>query len=317
MIDGDRSRESLRDTLRHALRSIDYLALTLLAVYTILDIVFIRDVQSSFGVLQINILSMIGVIAFATWYDQSGSRLALIIRSFYILPVGYMLYSQVHNYIPLVNPGNFDPVLAAWDRGIFGVNPTEWISRFANPILTEYLQIWYNFFQMMLVVPAVEFFRRHYEHFRIYSSILLLGFCLSYLLYFIMPAIGPRFEIHDFHAIDRELPGLILTEPFRDLINAGNNIPPDEMANPYDYVNRDCMPSGHTMMSLLAILLVWSYRSRWRLLITVGGASIIVSTVYLRYHYVVDIIVGALLAVILFLAHRSVLRLWRRWGIPV
>lgn len=293
------------------------MSLSMLALYLILDLIFIREVKGSFGIVQVNLLAMIAVVAFATWYDQSGSSLALTIRSFYILPLGYMMYSQVHNYIPQVNPGNFDPVLASWDRAIFSANPTEWIYRFSTPILTEYLQIWYNFFQILLVVAAVDFFRHRYDRYRIYASTLLLGFYLSYLLYFLMPAIGPRFHIHNFASIDRELPGLLLTVPFRDLINVGNNIPLESMTNPYDVVNRDCMPSGHTMMSLLAILLVWRYRSGVRWLVTVGGSSIIVSTVYLRYHYVVDVMAGALLAILLFLLHPLIMRLWKRWDVPV
>lgn len=314
---GDRSREGFFATLRHSLWSVDYMSLAMLFLYLVLDLIFIREVKSSFGIVQINLLAMIAVAAFATWYDQSGSPLALTIRSFYILPLGYMMYSQVHNYIPLVNTANFDPTLARWDRALFGVNPTEWTGRFAHPVLTEYLQIWYNCFQLLLVVPAVEFFRHRYDRYRIYASTLLLGFYLSYLLYFIMPAIGPRFYIHDFASIDRELPGLLVTVPFRDLINAGNNVPVGGMSNPYDFVNRDCMPSGHTMMSLLAILMAWRYRSRFRWLITVGGASIIISTVYLRYHYVVDLIAGALAAVALFALHPIILNLWKRWRVPV
>jgi membrane-associated phospholipid phosphatase len=289
----------------------------MLALYTILDIIFIQRVTGSFGILQMNISVMIAIVASAMWFEQTRARLPYIFRSFYILPVGYMMYAQVHSYIPLVNPGNFDPILAAWDRAIFGLNPTEWIGRFAHPVATEYFQIWYNFFQLMLVVPAVEFFVvRRMRTFRVYAMVLMFGFYLSYLLYFFMPAIGPRFEIHDFYSIDRELPGLFLTEPFRDLINAGNNITPD-MANPYDVVNRDCMPSGHTMMSILGILLAWRYRSRWRWLITIGGISVVISTVYLRYHYVVDVMAGLALAIIVYAAHRWLVRLWRNWGITV
>jgi membrane-associated phospholipid phosphatase len=309
VIVGDRRRESFGAAVRHALWSIDYMSLAMLLLYSV---VFFREVPGSLGILQINILSIIAVVAFAMWYDQSGTRFALVARSFYILPLGYMMYSQVHNYIPLVHPHNFDTVLAAWDRSIFGVNPTEWIGRFATPVLTEYLQIWYNLFQLMLIVPAAGFFRTRYDRFLVYSSTLLLGFYLSYILYFVMPAIGPRFEVHDFYSTDRELPGLVLTKPLRNIINAGNNIPTDHMDNPYDFVNRDCMPSGHTMMSLLAILMCWRYRSRWRWLITIGGTSIIVATVYLRYHYVVDLIAGGTLAIVLFLAHRTIFGWWQR-----
>lgn len=314
---GNKKRESTWEMIRASLWSTDYLALALLIVYTLLDIIFIKQVKSSFAILQINIYTMFGILAVAMWYDQTGNRIAHIFRSFYILPVGYMMYSQVHNYIPLVNPHNYDVTLAAWDFAIFGVHPTQWIGRFAHPALTEYFQIWYNFFQLMLIVPAIGFYiKGRMREFRIYSMMLLLGFYISYLLYFIMPAIGPRFQVHDFYTIDQELPGLLLTQPFRDFINAGNNITPD-MKNPYDVVNRDCMPSGHTMLSMLGILMAWRFRSRWRWFITIGGVSVIISTIYLRYHYVVDVIAGTTLALILFLLHPLIVKLWQKWRVEV
>ena len=289
----------------------------MLALYTLLDLIFITEVRGSFGILQVNILTAVMVIACCVWYDQTGARIALLFRSFYILPVGYMLYSQIHNYIPLINPNNFDTILATWDYALFGVNPTEWIYRFAHPILTEYFQIWYNFFQLLLIVPAVSLYRQNrMPEFRIYSMTILFAFYFSYLCYFAMPAIGPRFEVHDFYAIDRELPGLFITEPFRDLINAGNNIQ-SSMEDPYEFVNRDCMPSGHTMLSVLAILMVWRLRTRWRKLVTIGGISIIISTVYLRYHYVVDLMAGITLALCVFFIYEKLAEWWNRRGVPV
>ncbi|HVZ39723.1 MAG TPA: phosphatase PAP2 family protein [Candidatus Kapabacteria bacterium] len=314
---GERRRENGWQAIRASLWSTDYLALGMLVLYTLLDLVFIKQVKSGFGILQINIFTIAGVIALASWYDQTGNRIALLFRSFYILPVGYMMYSQVHNYIPLVHPQIYDATLASWDLAIFGVYPTVWITRFATPAVTEYFQIWYNLFQIMLVVPAVGFYAGgQMRRFRSYAMMLMLGFYLSYLLYFVMPAIGPRFQLHDFHAINTELPGVFLTQPFRELINAGNGIVP-EMKNPYDVVNRDCMPSGHTMLSLLGILLAWRYRSRWRWFITIGGISVMISTVYLRYHYAVDLMAGIVLALIVFVMEPWIVRLWRRSGIQI
>ncbi len=320
---GNRSRENGWQLLRAALWSTDYLALGMLLLYTALDIIFIRHVNGSFGILQMNITTMVGIVAVAMWYDQTGHRVAHVFRSFYILPVGYMMYAQVHSYIRFVNPvfqhdpGYFDSVLASWDHSIFGVYPTVWIYRFAHPVLTEYFQIWYNLFQLMLVVPAVGFYvRNRHRQFRIYAMMLLLGFYVSYLLYFVMPAIGPRFQIHDFAATSAELPGLLLTEPFRQLINAGNGIVPG-MTNPYEMVNLDCMPSGHTMLSVLGILLAWRYRSRYRWFITVGGISVIISTVYLRYHYLVDLMAGAGLALVLFALTPWIIRLWKRMNVKI
>ncbi len=314
---GEKRSETTFETIKNSLWSTDWISLGLLAIYTLLNIIFITEAPRAFGTLQVNILVGVAIIACTVWYDQTGSKVALVLRSFYILPVGYMMYTQIHNYIPLINPVNYDTVLAAWDYAIFGVNPTEWIYRFAHPILTEYFQIWYNIFQLMLVIPAVSLFRQgRMREFRIFTMTLLFGFYLSYLCYFAMPAIGPRFEVHDFYSIDRELPGLVVTESFRDLIDAGNNIQ-DDMENPYDYVNRDCMPSGHTMISILAILMCWHLRTRWRRLITVGGISIMIATIYLRYHYMVDLFAGLALAFFVYFIHQALARWWERRGIPV
>jgi membrane-associated phospholipid phosphatase len=89
------------------------------------------------------------------------------------------------------------------------------------------------------------------------------------------------------------------------------------MKNPYDVVNRDCMPSGHTMMSVLCILMSWKFRSRWRWFVTIGGVSVVVSTVYLRYHYVVDVIAGTVLAFVVFYSTPWLVRFWKRLGIRV
>src|ERR1041384_897526 len=97
--EGIRTRETTWEAIRASLWSTEYLSLGMLLLYTLLDIIFIRQVKASFGILQINLIVMVGILAFAMWYDQTGSRIPHIFRSFYILPVGYMMYAQVHNYI--------------------------------------------------------------------------------------------------------------------------------------------------------------------------------------------------------------------------
>jgi membrane-associated phospholipid phosphatase len=297
--------------------STEYMSLFMLALYTLLDIIFIARIPSSLGVLQINIITAVAIIAFAMWHEQTGNQLALALRSFYVLPVGYMMYSQSHLYIRRLNPRDFDSILARWDHALFGVNPVDWFHQFSFPLLTEYLQIWYCAFQLMLVVLAIDLYLdKKPREFRLVTSTLILGFYISYILYVFMPAIGPRFAGHSFENIDAELPGVFMTHALRAFINAGNNIGP-HLHYPYPGVNPDCMPSGHTMMSVMAICLAWKYRARVRWFVTVGGVSVVLSTMYLRYHYVVDVIAGTLLGLIVYALHRWVARLWEESGITV
>ena len=64
-------------------------------------------------------------------------------------------------------------------------------------------------------------------------------------------------------------------------------------------VHYDCFPSGHVELTIIAS---WSSRqiSKWLFRVYLAYTlSIIFATVYLRYHYTVDLVAGALLAVAL------------------
>jgi len=58
---------------------------------------------------------------------------------------------------------------------------------------------------------------------------------------------------------------------------------------------RDAFPSGHVLVTLLSIGWAWGCRLRVRWPVTAVGALLVAATVYLRYHYVVDVLAGAVL----------------------
>lgn len=275
----------------------DVYTLVMLFFYTILAVVFFNNLDKSLWLIISNI-AIISFIAYITVITQKfkHSQKFLLFRTVYIAPVVFVIYSQIHNYIPLLNPELFDLTLIAWDKAIFGVNPTEWIYVLENPLLTEYLQFSYMLYFVMPIVHGVELhLSKRDEELKIFTGSILFAFYVSYLLYFFMPAIGPRFFIHDFANISLELPGLWLTEFFRGIVNNGGGIPIG-VTNPADFVNRDCMPSGHTMITLVNVYLVMKHRSKFRIPIFIFSMSLIFATIYLRYHYVVDVIAGILFA---------------------
>jgi membrane-associated phospholipid phosphatase len=57
-------------------------------------------------------------------------------------------------------------------------------------------------------------------------------------------------------------------------------------------VMRDCCPSGHALVSILTVLLAWRSARGFFPVASLWAALIIFSTVYLRYHYVTDLIIG-------------------------
>jgi membrane-associated phospholipid phosphatase len=73
----------------------------------------------------------------------------------------------------------------------------------------------------------------------------------------------------------------------------------------------DAFPSGHTELTLLVLYYAQRFHRRTFWWILPAGSALIISTVYLRYHYVVDVIAGAFLALAIILIAKP---LYRRLG---
>ncbi|GIV53929.1 MAG: hypothetical protein KatS3mg039_0447 [Candidatus Kapaibacterium sp.] len=299
-------RDQLR--LRGVLSALDWYTLGIMAVYSLLAIAFYPLIPKATSILITNALFAVAIIAMAWLGQMLPYRGLRLLRFFYVIPMVYPMYQQSQQLVPSLHPHDYDALLIELDRMLFGVDPTHWIMRFAHPVLTEYLQVCYVSFYLLPIVVALSFFLqgRALTMLR-FGRMIVFGFYVSYLAYFALPAIGPRFTLHDFARLDQELPGLVLTPILRSLVNEGGGIEPGE-PHPERVVNRDCFPSGHTMMTLLTIVLAWRYRSTVRIPITVVGVSLIVATVYLRYHYVVDLIAGAACAVAMLVIEPRVYR---------
>lgn len=270
-----------------------------LGIYMLLAIGLFGQVVDAVEILVIDavIIASIGTVA---WLNRAyDSKLISIIRYFYIIPTTYLLYYQVHSFVQLIHPVDYDQLFILIDRTVFGVDPTVWFGTIATPWLTEYLQICYFLFYFLPVMHMASLYNSNdWEKLDYFLRGMMFCYVISYLLYFVMPAIGPRFTLHNYALTDIELPGLYFTSLIRGLIDQGGGLMTPGV-DPASMVNRDCMPSGHTMMTLVNIFLAFKFRSRQRFLFVLIGGSLIVATVYLRYHYVVDVVVGAGLAVIL------------------
>jgi len=131
-------------------------------------------------------------------------------------------------------------------------------------------------------------------------TIFLVVFCfyLSYLGYILFPALGPRFTINDLQ--DVPLNGLLVAEPIQNFLNR------------LEGIKRDAFPSGHTAIALTVLYLSYKFETKlFRILLPAVGA-LILSTVYCRYHYVVDVLAGILLAVLTVLLGQWYYEWWSR-----
>lgn len=226
--------------------------------------------------------------------SSSRARVARFIRGWYPVALIPVTYKELSYIIPLIHPRDFDAELAALDQRFLGVHPTVWLERFTWPPLTEVLQLTYSSYYLLPVILGVVLWRKGwFEKFHFWVFIVVLGFYLSYLGYIAVPAIGPRFLPEIIQAQTKPLTGVWLFQPVRAMLDRAEGI------------TRDCFPSGHTELTLLVLYYAHRFHRKtfWWLLPL--GTGVIISTVYSRYHYVVDVMAGALLAVaIVLIANR-------------
>lgn len=274
---------------------LEYYSIAMLAIYSIFVLILMNDLENPMSLIGANISIVALIFVLARIFEKyADKRATILIRKLYLIPVIFVIYTQVQYFVRILNPELCDPFLVELDCTIFGVNPTEWISAISFPALTEYMQYAYFSFFFLPIIHGIEWYARKRDfEFNEVIRIVVFSFYFSYLLYFFVPAIGPRFFIHDFHLISSELPGLWLTDTLREIINTGGGIPIG-CPNPADMVNRDCMPSGHTMMTLINIILAFRLKSKLRYFFLIVGSSLIFATIYLRYHYVVDVMAGVI-----------------------
>ena len=268
---------------------------------SILNIIFFFRIPHWWQMILINVGVTLAIVLLAYLRHATGSRLIRYIHDWYVAPTVFFTFKEIYFMLsPIHQWRDYDDVLIAIDRWLFGVNPTEWIMRFATPVLTEVLQIAYTLFYFMFLIVGYELYRRHNpDQFHQFMFTCVYGFFLSYVGYFLLPAIGPRFTLHDFSALDRELPGVFLTPYLRWFVNAGESIPMGvSNAVAIAGTQRDVFPSGHTMLTLVLMWISAKTRLRARWAMYVVGGLLIIATVYERYHYVIDLIAGALFMVL-------------------
>jgi len=253
--------------------------------------------------LPINALSCAAVVLLAVRTERSDSSTLRIIHDWYPAPAVFLIFKEVYIIIQAIAGPDWDGILIAADRWMFGVDPTVWCARFAAPVITEILQLSYASYYFLMIAVAYELYARsETRKFSFTMFVILYGFFLSYIGYLLFPAVGPRFTLHDFGSINTDLPGVWLTDSIRAFLNAGESIP-SGVSNAIRHAQRDAFPSGHTQMTLLSCYLAHRYRLAVRWFVTAAGTLLIISTVYLRYHYVVDVLGGiAFFALTLFTA---------------
>lgn len=211
----------------------------------------------------------------------------------------WVIFDSLEWLVHYVNPEDIDPILIRLDYLIFGDHPTVVLERIMNPLLTDLMQIAYTTYYFVAIsLGVVLLMKNKREEFNRTLFLILFCYYLSYLGYILFPALGPRFTIN--HLQTAELQGFLIAEPIQNLLNR------------LEGIKRDAFPSGHTAIALTVLYLSYIFERRLFLILLPIVSALIFSTVYCRYHYVVDVVAGLLLTVITIFLGEWYYRWWTK-----
>lgn len=209
------------------------------------------------------------------------------------------IYSYLNFFIEKVNPRVMDSALIKIDSLLFfGHNPVLAMERFITPRLTEWFSFAYlsYFFYFPISFAALIISRKIREFHILYLTVIVI-IVFGFIGYFTMPAIGPFY--FEYHLFTKNLLGQSISSFNFKLINT------------YGYA-KGTFPSLHAAMSLAFLLFAFKHQRKLFYIYLPFVISLLVSTIYLRQHYVVDLIAGLILCLFALYVSPKIYEWWEK-----
>jgi len=201
--------------------------------------------------------------------------------------------------LPTARSVTVDADLVALDMTVFGVEPALAFDRFVTPATTEWFSFFYfgYFVLLALFVFPFLFAAKNMKRLSEIALGIVLIFSVGHVLYMIVPGHGPYIHLSD--RFTHTLDGPLWWRLVKTTVDS------------VDITSRtDIFPSLHTAAP--TYLALFSFRHRREPLFrfvwlptALFASQIVISTMFLRWHYLIDVCAGlALASIVSVVAHR-------------
>jgi hypothetical protein len=202
----------------------------------------------------------------------------------------FLSYFQLREILPAVSERAIDADIFAFDLRWFHVEPSLAWDRFVTPVTTEWFAFFYfgYFFLLATHVFGVMLLTRNMFRIAHFAMGIFIVFCTGHLIYMLVPGYGPYRFLAD--RFEHAHTGGLFWSWVTATVHAGG-------------AQKDIFPSLHTAAPTYFAL--YSYRHRavapfkytWGI-VAFCASQIILATMFLRWHYLVDIFAGITLAIV-------------------
>jgi hypothetical protein len=203
-----------------------------------------------------------------------------------VVQISYFFFREL---LPLVNPRSLDAELHTLGVALFGSEPALRLDAVVNPTTSEWFAFFYfgYFFVLATHVLPIVFLGKDKRLLGEFTFGLIFMFCVGHTLYVLVPGYGPYRAIAG--EFQHALPSGMWLNVVMEAVAEGG-------------AQKDIFPSLHTAAPTFIALYSFRhralppYRYTWPLVLFFA-ANIIVATMFLRWHWLVDVVAGLALAV--------------------
>lgn len=243
-----------------------------------------------------SLVLVLSLVAFAT---EARGRFWHACRHWYLVLLVPTFYKQLLYIIPAVHTDDMDWVLLELDSAIGGDALVRGLSRVTCDPVTNVLNVCWSCYALLPFLTLVPLYRRGLDEFRAARLALLVGWLVCYVGYLLCPAIGMGYYLDRLGA-EGTGPTAVVAVKLKSV---------------FDFLEgrmRDSYPSGHTAVAIAAIWANFRFRLPLRWVVGPIAFGTALATVYLRYHYVVDLLAGGVLGLAGVAFGEALLRRCRR-----
>jgi membrane-associated phospholipid phosphatase len=224
---------------------------------------------------------LVGSVIVIRWAAQNPTPWRWRIRLLYYPSAMGVTFYTMGTAVPLLGSHKFDTLLLSWDRALVGETPAVAWEKYLTPWLEDISMAGYIFFFIYLVAGPGYYCIRNVPLFRKCIVGLFVMYGIGFLGYTILPAGGP----HRWMTFETPLRGPWILDWTLKSVNDGSN-------------RVDVFPSIHFAATFYLLIFDWQNHRRrfwWALL---PCAILWFSTLYLRFHYFVDLVAGFMVTLI-------------------
>lgn len=263
----------------------DWVAIGYLALTGGLILIFHKNVVRWHLYLLTRALWIAGIISLTFVNEQMPFPLQFL-RDWYPLSTIAIFYFEMGKLTQMVFQQYFDETVIRWEKRVFkGMPSLELSDRFPSIILSEILHLCYfSYYVIAVFLAAWLYFGGRIIPFQETVFAETLTFNLSLLCYPFLPATGPRYL---FEKIQGKLSKGFFFRLTHSIVSRGSS-------------KGTAFPSSHVSLSVIVLLYALRYDSTAFLILLPMCIGLALGTVYGRFHYAIDALVGAALAGIVF-----------------